>query len=55
MRVLVRKVSDDGHQASAKAAPVVGLVSTADRRTERLRKLVTESSSRQCIVHVYHI
>ena len=31
------------HQASARAVPVVGLISTADSRTDRLRALSTAS------------
>ena len=38
--------SDDGHQASTKAVHVVRVVSTADSRTERLRKPLTASNSR---------
>ena len=48
-------ISDEGHQASARAVRVVRLVSTADGRTERLRKLLTASNSRRYIARTYLI
>ena len=48
-------LSDNSHQASARAVCVVQLISMADSRTERLRVLLTASNSRYCIAHMYLI
>ena len=54
-RTRVRMISDDGHQASARAIRVVRHVSTAESRTERLRVLLTASNSRHCLTRTYLI
>ena len=50
----VRMISDGGHHASARTVYVVQVVPTADR-TERLRVLLTVSSNRHCLTHLYPI
>ena len=51
----MRILSDDGHQASARAVRAVRLVSTTESKTERLNKLLTVSNCRQCITGKYLI
>ena len=51
----MRIISDDGHQVSARAISVVRHVSTAESRTERLRVLLTASTSRHCLTCTYLI
>ena len=48
-------LSDNSHQASARAVCVVRLISMADRGTERLHVLLTASNSRHCITCTYII
>ena len=54
-RTRVEIISDNGHQASAKAICVVRVVSTADSRTERLCVLQTASSDCYGLTRAYLI
>ena len=46
MRTSVRMISKDGHHTSARTVCVVGVISTANSKTERLHILLTASRNR---------
>ena len=54
-RTCMRIISYDGEWASVRAVHVLWLISTADSRTERLRVLLTASTSPHCTAHMYLI
>ena len=54
-RTCVQIISDDGHQACARAVGVLRLDTMADSRTERLCELLSVSNSRHCITRTYLI